>query len=118
MAELRGSYLIIGDVQENLVMGRNTSGSVYILREEGRHQGSNDSGHVFRTFNNRIFIILNTCGILYGGNFFIAEECEDNYTIEPCSDQVFRNKERRFKQVKESLERYEALLLLMFSARK
>ena len=76
MAELRGSYLIIGDVQENLVMGRNTSGSVYILREEGRHQGSNDSGHVFRTFNNRIFIILNTCGILYteGNLYFIAEE--------------------------------------------
>ena len=40
------------------------------IEGEGIHQGSNDSGHVFRTFNNRIFIILNTCGILSGGNFF------------------------------------------------
>ena len=40
------------------------------IEGEGIHQGSNDSGHVFRTFNNRIFIKLNTCGILSGGNFF------------------------------------------------
>ena len=48
------------------------------IEGEGIHQGSNDSGHVFRTFNNRIFIILNTCGILSRGNFFIAEDWEDN----------------------------------------
>ena len=43
----------------------------------GIHQGSNDSGHVFRTFNNRIFIILNTCGILYSeGNLFYTRTME------------------------------------------
>ena len=47
------------------------------IEGEGIHQGSNDSGHVFRTFNNRIFIILNTCGILYSeGNLFYTRTME------------------------------------------
>ena len=58
-----------GDVPRNLALGERR---VFTLNLDivGIDEGSSDVGHVCRTFNNRIFIILLSGGILSRGNFF------------------------------------------------
>ena len=49
---------------------------------EGIHEGSYDKGHVFRTFNNRIFIILHTYGILNRGRFLLSKKNEGKLRLQ------------------------------------